>query len=138
MTSLREPRSRHGMRRAAFVHGGGPMAISMDGSDPATWDQALDAVAAAPEHHTVLFEDDAIRVLSVHIPPGARERPHHHRFPSVFVIDRMVRLRDYDGATGREIPLPVREGVEFPIPLNFPPQPLHFVENVDTRPFHAT
>ena len=36
-------------------------AISMDGTDPATWDPALDGVFAAPENHSVLYEDDAIR-----------------------------------------------------------------------------
>ena len=66
------------------------MAVSMDGSDPATWDPALDAVPAAPENHKVLYEDDVIRVVSVSIAPGKTEKPHHHRFPSVFVIDRMV------------------------------------------------
>ena len=64
------------------------MAISMDGSDPATWDPALDGVLAAPENHQVLYEDDVIRVISVTIarrdreaappsaPLGVRHRPH--------------------------------------------------------------
>ena len=73
----------------------------MDGSDPATWDPALDGVLAAPENHTVLYEDDLIRVISVRVAPGATEKPHHHRVPSVFVIDRMVKLRDFNGVTRR-------------------------------------
>jgi hypothetical protein len=113
-------------------------AISMDGTDPATWDPAQDGVLAAPENHTVLYEDDSIRVLSVSIPPGAIEKPHHHRLPSVFVIDRMVKLRDFNGVTNQEIPLPVPKQVTFPITVNFLPQPLHYVENLDTKPFHAT
>lgn len=112
--------------------------ISMDGSDPAAWDPAFDGVIAAPENHVVLYEDDAIRVLSVRIAPGETEKPHHHRFASVFVVDRLVKLRDFDGATGEEIPLPIPDHVEFPITLKFLPQPLHYVENLDTRPFHAT
>jgi len=114
------------------------MKISMDGSDPATWDPSLDAVLAAPENHTVLYEDDMIRVISVSVAPGATEKPHHHRFPSVFVIDRMVKVRDFDGVTNKEIPLPIPENVEFPIIAKFLPQPLHYVENLDTKPFHAT
>ncbi len=47
--------------------------ISMDGSDPATWDPALDGVLAAPENHTVLYEDDSIRVISVTVAPGETE-----------------------------------------------------------------
>ena len=114
------------------------MAVSMDGSDPATWDPALDAVSAAPENHKVLYEDDVIRVVSVSIAPGKTEKPHHHRFPSVFVIDRMVAVRDFNGVTNEEIPLPLPKDVEFPITVKFLPQPLHYVENVDTKPFHAT
>ena len=98
----------------------------------------MDAVAAAPENHQVLYEDDLIRVLSVSVAASTTEKPHHHRFPSIFVIDRMVHLRDFNGVTNEEIPLPVPKDVVFPITLKFPPQPLHYVENVDTRPFHAT
>jgi hypothetical protein len=112
--------------------------ISMDGSNPATWDPALDGVLAAPANHVVLYEDDTIRVISVGIAAGETERPHHHRLPSVFVVDRLVRLRDFNGSTGEEIPLPIPKEVEFPIVVKFVPQPLHFVENLDTRPFHAT
>jgi hypothetical protein len=114
------------------------MDISMDGTDPATWDPALDAIPASPENHRVLYEDDMIRVLAVSIAPGTIEKPHHHRWPSVFVIDRMVKLRDFNGATHEEIPLPVPKDVTFPITLKFPPQPLHYVENLDSKPFHAT
>jgi hypothetical protein len=110
----------------------------MDGTDPVTWDPALDGLLAAPDNHKVLYEDDAIRVVSVSVAPGAIEKPHHHRFPSVFVIDRMVKLRDFNGATREEIPLPIPKDVEFPIVVKFAPQPLHYVENIDTEPFHAT
>jgi hypothetical protein len=112
--------------------------ISMDGTDPAMWDPSLDGVLAAPENHAILYEDDEIRVVSVSIAPGAIEKPHHHRLPSIFVVDRLVKLRDFNGATGEEIPLPIPKDVEFPITLKFLPQPLHYVENLDTRPFHAT
>ncbi len=114
------------------------MQISMDGTDPATWDPALDAALAAPENHTVLYEDDLIRVISVRLAPGATEKPHHHRFPAVFVIDRMVKLRDFNGVTNEEISLPIPKDVPLPITLKFAPQPLHYVENLDTKPFHAT
>ena len=114
------------------------MPISMDGSDPSTWDPALDAVVAAPENHKILYEDDVIRVLAVSVPAGATEKPHHHRFPSVFVIDRMVKVRDFNGVTGEEIPLPLPKELDFPVTVKFLPQPLHYVKNVDTKSFHAT
>jgi hypothetical protein len=112
--------------------------LSMDGTDPATWDAAGDGVLAAPENHTILYEDAAIRVISVTIAPGAIEKPNHHRLPAVFVVDRLVRLRDFNGSTGEEIPLPIPKDAPLPILAKFLPQPLHYVENQDTRPFHAT
>jgi hypothetical protein len=82
---------------------------------PKTWDPALDGVLAAPENHTVLYEDDLIRVIAVSIAPGTIEKPHHHhRFPSIFVIDRMVKLRDFNGVTKEEIPLPIPDHREIP------------------------
>ena len=111
--------------------------MSMDGTDPATWDPALDALIAAPDNHQLLYEDDSIRVISVTIPPGTTEPRHHHRWPSVFVIDSLVRLRDFDGE-GREIPLPVPDQFELPLTIRLPPQPVHFVINEDTRAFHGT
>ena len=112
--------------------------LSMDGTDPASWDPALDGVLAAPENHKVLYEDEVIRVISVSIAPGAIEKPHHHCLPAVFVVDRLVSVRDFNGATGEEIPLPIPKDAPLPITAKFLPQPLHYVENLDTRPFHAT
>jgi hypothetical protein len=111
---------------------------SMNGSDPRTWDEKMDAVTAAPENHKVLYEDDIIRVISVSVPPGTQEKPHHHRWPSVFVIDRMVKLLDYDGITDAEIPLPVPEQFEPPLTVKMPPQSAHYVRNIDTVGFHGT
>lgn len=56
------------------------MSANADHGDPKIWDPELDAVSVAPENHVVLYEDDFIRVLSVRLPPGETEKPHHHRF----------------------------------------------------------
>ena len=53
--------------------------------------------------------------------------------PSVFVIDRMVKLRDFNGVTNEEISLPIPKDVVFPITLKFAPQPLHYVPTRSTR-----
>ena len=58
-------------------------------SHPATWDPAYDAVAAAPKHHKVVFENDKLRVLEVTLEPQDEEPLHHHRWPSVFVFDQV-------------------------------------------------
>ncbi|MCG6902188.1 MAG: hypothetical protein LJE68_05850 [Rhodobacter sp.] len=73
-------------------------------SDPLTWDPEFDAVAAAPKHHKVLFENEKLRVLEVTLEPQDEEPLHHHRWPSVFVLDQI-----HDGV--RDIS---PEGVELP------------------------
>lgn len=60
-----------------------------DRTDPAHWDPALDAVAAAPANHKVVFENDRLRVLEVILEPDEEEPTHHHRWPSVFVFDQV-------------------------------------------------
>lgn len=58
-------------------------------SDPSGWDPELDAVVAAPKHHKVLFENERLRVLEVTLAPQDEEPLHHHRWPSVFVLDQI-------------------------------------------------
>ena len=90
-----------------------------DLSDPSSWDPALDAVAAAPANHKLLYENDNLRVIEVILEPDTEEPVHHHRWPSVFVFDQvqgpvhdispdgtelppnrdvMVALKEWDGA----------------------------------------
>jgi hypothetical protein len=45
---------------------------------------ATDAVAAAPENHKVILENDTVRVLEAKVPLHSREVPHTHFWPSVF------------------------------------------------------
>ena len=45
---------------------------------------ATDAVAAAPENHKVILENDMVRVLEARVPLHTREVPHTHFWPSVF------------------------------------------------------
>jgi len=104
--------------------------------EAANWDPTLDAVAAAPGNHQVLYEDDVIRVLSVTVEAGEKEPAHHHRWPSVFIIDRLVKLRYFD-ADGREAPLPFPDKFESPLTLRLPPKPLHSVHNEDKAPCHG-
>jgi hypothetical protein len=47
------------------------------------WPAALDAVIAAPEFHTVLYEDDRVRVLEGLVPQGVTVPLHTHRFGAV-------------------------------------------------------
>jgi hypothetical protein len=115
------------------------MSVDTDHEDPKAWDPELDAVIVAPENHVVLYEDDFIRVLSVRLPAGETEKPHHHRFPSVMIIDRGIKARDFDGVTHEEIKRPLGGGGEpqLPVVVRLPPQALHYFENLDTKAFHG-
>jgi hypothetical protein len=57
-------------------------------SSPATWPWPadLDAMIAAPGFHTVLFEDDRVRVLDGRVPAGATVPVHTHRWGGVLYI----------------------------------------------------
>lgn len=64
-----------------------------------SWPDDLDAMIAAPEFHTVLFENDRVRVLDGRVPPGATVPVHTHRWGGVLYIlatSDFVR-RDPDG-----------------------------------------
>jgi hypothetical protein len=63
------------------------------------WPDDLDALIAAPEFHTVLFEDGRVRVLDGRVRPGAIVPVHTHRWGGVLYIlaaSDFVR-RDPDG-----------------------------------------
>jgi hypothetical protein len=45
---------------------------------------ATDAVAAAPDNHKVILENDTVRVIEATVPLHSRELPHTHFWPSVF------------------------------------------------------
>lgn len=110
--------------------------ISTDGTDSRTWDPALDAVIAAPKNHSVIYEDDDIRVLSVTVQPGEVEVPHHHRWPSVIVYDHPVKSENRD-ARGKVLPRKASAGGrEWPPVIRVPPEAAHSVRNLDTVPLH--
>jgi hypothetical protein len=113
-------------------------------SDPSLWDPALDAVAAAPANHKVLFENDRLRVLEVILEPNEEEPTHHHRWPSVFVFDQ-VQGPVYDIAPdGTELP-PNRDVMkaiqgwngEGCLVVHMAPQPAGRVFNASGKTIHG-
>lgn len=98
------------------------------------WSDSLDALIAAPDHHSLLFENDSVRVLDTRIRPGEITPVHTHQWPCTFYVrtwSDFVR-RDGDG----EVALDSRQ-VEA---LANPPQVFwsdpsapHTVENVGDR-----
>lgn len=96
------------------------------------WPDALDALCAAPRHHTLLLENDRVRVLDARIPPGERVPVHTHRWPSVLYVvswSDFVR-RDQDGT----LILDSRTADDLPpsVILWLPALPSHSLENVGT------
>ena len=59
---------------------------SSPGASAWPFPDSLDAVAAAPVHHTVLLENSNVRVLDTRIPPGDTVALHTHRWPSVLHV----------------------------------------------------
>jgi hypothetical protein len=53
-------------------------------SKPWPWPDSLDAVIAAPKHHTLIFENDRVRVLDTRIPVGDTVPVHTHKWPAVY------------------------------------------------------
>ncbi|MBC8036299.1 MAG: hypothetical protein H7X89_03685 [Rhizobiales bacterium] len=98
-----------------------------------------DAVSAAPENHRVLLENEDMRVLEVIVRPGEHETLHHHRWPSVMIVDELPKFVNYD-KDGNEIKssAQTQERPEMPVVMRIPPQViLHSIHNTGSKPFHA-
>jgi hypothetical protein len=113
------------------------MASKAQASQAWPWPDELDALVAAPKHHTLLFENDEVRVLDVVIPAGETVPLHTHRWPSVLYLIRFANFlrRDENGKLmmdTRKHPAPSAPMASWAEP--FTP---HTVENVDTVAFHG-
>lgn len=97
------------------------------------WTPENDALAAAPQHHKLLFENDEVRVLEVTVPPGVREPLHAHRYPSVLYYISAAHMKEYSpGMAAVDHPRKEDGAVVF-LPIG----PSHQMENVDTMPLKA-
>jgi hypothetical protein len=109
-----------------------------DGPKRWQWPDSLDAVVAAREHHSVLLENDRVRVLDTRVESGDTVPAHTHRWPSVqyaLSIADFVR-RDTDGhvlVDSRTLELPKVT----PFTLWSEPIPPHTLENVGERVIHV-
>lgn len=120
------------------------MSLDQPNSDPSTWDPDYDAVAAAPKNHKVLFENDKVRVLEVILEADEEEPLHHHRWPSVFVLDQ-VEGPVHDVAPDGTVLPPNRDVMQALqswdgngcLVVNMAPQPLGRVQNASGKPVHG-
>lgn len=90
---------------------------------------ALDAAKIASNTHKVVFENDEVRVLEVHIEPGEKEPLHTHPYKSIAIIQEPARLKYFD-KEGNELAETKAEGVTWIEPV----EP-HTTENIDGKPF---
>jgi len=113
-------------------------ALCVHSDEAVKWPPELDAVRAAPKNHHVILENDDLRVLEVTVAPGEKENLHHHRWPSVMVVDTRPRYVNYD-KNGNEIKtaVPAATSSDMPIVIKLPAGPTHAIHNLDTKPFHA-
>jgi len=98
------------------------------------WADSLDALIAAPKHHTLLLEDDRVRVLQTTIPAGDIVPLHTHRSGGVAYLESCSHFirRDEHG----NVLFDSREAGELPqVPCAqwMPPLPPHTVENLGPR-----
>ena len=94
------------------------------------WPDSLDALVAAAKHHTLMMENDRVRVIQTLIPPGETVPVHTHCWPSVQHVlswSDFIR-RDEHGTVlldSRTLKTPEVGAVLWSEPL-----PPHTVENV--------
>ncbi|MEO8286964.1 MAG: hypothetical protein ABI670_11070 [Chloroflexota bacterium] len=60
------------------------------------WDDSLDTLIAAPEHHRLLMENDRVRVLETAIRQGDRTPIHTHRWPAALYVVSWSHFVRYD------------------------------------------
>jgi len=105
--------------------------------NPNVWLEELDALAAAPENHSLLFENDAVRVLDTLVRPGQVVPLHSHQWPSANYLlswSDFVR-RDASGAIlldSHSLPQQPQQGAAF-WGSALPPHTLENVGGSDLR-----
>ena len=101
----------------------------------------FDAVAAAPESHSVLIDDARVRVLRVVVEPGKTEPVHEHRWPSVMYFEQPQPITYIEYALVDGVPT-VTHRTELPAmpagrAVRAAPEGLHAILNRGTAPFIA-
>lgn len=98
----------------------------------------LDAMAKAPDHHRVLVENDAVRVLDTKVAPGERTPVHAHEWPAALYVlswSDFVRYDPEGNVLVDSRTMPARPA--FGAALWVGPIGPHYVENVGHTDLHV-
>ncbi|MEM7756980.1 MAG: hypothetical protein AAF298_02450 [Cyanobacteria bacterium P01_A01_bin.40] len=99
------------------------------------WKPHLDAVVAAPEAHSVLYENEDVRVLRVVLKPGHIEPHHTHKWSSIFIMLQDSPVRYYDSSDQVKFET---DGSTQPWSTEWmAPEAAHSVENIGNRAIEA-
>jgi quercetin dioxygenase-like cupin family protein len=91
---------------------------------------AQDALEVAPEHYTVMLENDKVRVLEVKIKPGEKEAMHTH--PATVHIEMVPTKVKIGYPDGKSVELEGKKGEAIWVgPVK------HTVENIGDTEIHA-
>ena len=105
---------------------------------PWDWPEELDALVAAPAHHTLLLENERVRVLETRIPGGETTAVHTHRWPNVQYVVSSPDFIRRDGEGAVLLDTRMAEGrPEPPVTLWSEPLPPHTIENVGEADLHV-
>ena len=101
------------------------------------WPEELDALVAAPMHHSLLLENEFVRVLETIILPGEITAIHTHRWPAALTIISWSDFVRYDAkgnitADSRNLPASDRNGTA----LWADPLIPHSLKNVGDKIIH--
>jgi hypothetical protein len=94
------------------------------------WPDELDALQSAPRHHTLLFENELVRVLDTTVPPGETVPLHTHRWPAALYILKWSHFVRRDGEGSTMVDSRVAGKPAEAIALWSGPLPPHTLENV--------
>jgi hypothetical protein len=99
-------------------------------SDEQDWRDELDALKAAPRHHTLLFENEMVRVLDTTVPPRDTVPLHTHQWPAAQYILTWSHFVRRDGKGFTMVDSRVAGKPADGIALWSGPLPPHTLENV--------
>ena len=99
-----------------------------------TWPDKLDAVAAAPKNHQIVYEDTNIRVLQVICPPGNEEPVHTHQYKSTMWFTHSAHFIYYNYVKDKNGRLVKKDSTEV---KGFPAEALNKGQAVDREGPHS-